>query len=140
MKKIRNVLSASVVVTALISTFTCAAIQEIDNQRQQEPQLFVGSDTYTYVGDEELAVNITLFDDRFNDNGCIYSATSRSVDVGWTLIEINKRTCTGDYQSLVWAAETVVGKHYKVRSRTIKHKKNGKTVNELTRGDLVEKL
>ncbi|PAW02256.1 hypothetical protein [Vibrio coralliilyticus] len=74
MKIIRNVLSASVVVTALISTFPCAALQEIDNQIQQEPQLFVGSDTYTYVGDEELAINITLFDDRFNDNGCIYSA------------------------------------------------------------------
>lgn len=140
MKLIRSVLSASVIASTLMMTLPCSANQDLGNQGQQEPQLFVGNDTYTYVGDGEPSANIFLFDDQFNVNGCIYSGTSHSVESGWTLIDITKRICSGDHLPPGAEGETKLEKHYKARAQVFKHKENGKAVNELTRGDLVENL
>ena len=140
MKLIRNFLSATLIASTLMSAFSCSANQDIDKQSQQVPQLFVGNDTYTYVGDGEPSANIFLFDDQFNVNGCIYSGTSYSVESGWTLIDITKRICSGDHLPPGAEGVTELEEHYKARAQVFKHKDNGKAVNELTRGDLVEKL
>ena len=137
----RNVLSTTAIVTTLMFSLLCAAaIHRIDNQTQQELQLFVGEDSYTYEGYGEESTNIFLYDERLNENECIYSDTSHSVESGWTFIEITKRICTGDYLLPGEEGETIIKEHYKARARTITHKENERTVNELSRGDLVERL